>query len=372
MTQYRIALMPGDGIGQDVLEAAQIVLDQIRLDADFIPADIGWEFWRREGAALPQRTLDTLATCHCALFGAITSKPKQEAAAELHPGLQGQGLVYRSPIVQLRQHFDLYVNLRPCHAYPGNPLNYRDDIHLVIFRENTEDLYSGVEFHPLPADVRAALEARSPGMQAFRNTASDDIALSCRILTRAGCRRIVRRAFEYAQQHGCPSVTLVEKPNVIRETSGLMTREARQIAAEFPSIKYQEANVDAMAMWLIKNPQDYSVLVASNLFGDIISDEAAQLVGGLGFASSGNLGDKFAVFEPTHGSAPKYAGRHVVNPTATLLAVKLMLDWLGEKGKARALEQAIAGVIAEGHIRTYDMGGHATTLEMAQAIASRL
>ncbi len=372
MPKYRIALMPGDGIGQDVLEAAHIVLDRLHLDADFIPADIGWEFWRREGDALPQRTLDILAGCTCALFGAVTSKPKEEAAAELNPDLQGRGLVYRSPIVQLRQRFDLYVNLRPCQAYPGNPLNYRDDIHLTIFRENTEDLYAGVEFHPLPAGVRTALEAGSAGMRAFRNVASEDIALSCRLLTRAGCRRIVRRAFEYAQQHGLPSVTLVEKPNVIRETSGLMTREARQIAAEFPAIKFWEANVDAMAMWLIKNPQDYSVLVSSNMFGDIISDEAAQLVGGLGFASSGNLGDKFAVFEPTHGSAPKYAGRHVVNPTATLLAVKLMLDWLGEEDKAQALEGAIAGVIAAGRVRTYDMGGRHSTPEMAQAVAQRL
>jgi isocitrate/isopropylmalate dehydrogenase len=274
--------------------------------------------------------------------------------------------------VRLRQLFDLYVNLRPCKAYPGNPLNHRDDIDLVIFSENTEDLYAGVEFHPLPASVRLALETSSRAMAAFKTTAAEDIALSCRILTREGCRRIVRRAFEYALEHNCPSVTLVEKPNVVRETSGLMTREARQIAAAFPSIEYREANVDAMAMWLIKSPQDYDVLVSSNMFGDIISDEAAQLVGGLGFASSGNIGDKFAVFEPTHGSAPKYAGLYQVNPMAMLLAIKLMLDWLGEQEKARALEQAISGVIAQGHVRTYDMGGSHTTLEMAQTVAERI
>jgi 3-isopropylmalate dehydrogenase len=274
--------------------------------------------------------------------------------------------------VRLRQLFDLYVNLRPCKAYKGNPLNYRDDIDLVIFRENTEDLYAGVEFHPLPAEVRTALEMHSTGMKAFKNTPSEDIALSCRILTRTGCQRIVRRAFEYAQRYGYPTVTLVEKPNVVRETSGLMTREARKIAAEFPTVKFREANVDAMAMWLIKNPQDYGVLLSSNMFGDIISDEAAQLVGGLGFASSGNLGDQFAVFEPTHGSAPKYAGQYKANPIAMLLAVKLMLNWLGETDKAAALEQAIAAVIAEGRARTYDMGGNHTTLEMAQAVAAQL
>lgn len=372
MPKYRIALMPGDGIGQDVMDAAQIVLDRLALGAEYIPADIGWRFWCTEGDALPQRTLDTLKTCTCALFGAITSKPKEEAQAELAPELQGKGLTYRSPIVRLRQAFDLYVNLRPCKAYPGNPLNFRDDIDLVIFRENTEDLYAGVEFHPLPAEVRRALEAHSPPMAAFKHTPSEDLALSCRILTRRGCQRILRRAFEYARRFGYPSVTLVEKPNVLRETSGLMVREARAVAAEYPDVALWEVNVDAMAMWLVKNPQDYGVLVSSNMFGDIISDLAAQLVGGLGFASSGNIGDTFAVFEPTHGSAPKYAGQYKVNPIAMLLAVKLMLDWLGETERAQRLAQAIAGVIAAGRVRTYDMGGNATTLEMAQAVAERL
>jgi isocitrate/isopropylmalate dehydrogenase len=378
MPKYRIALLPGDGIGQDVMEAAQVVLDKLALDAEYIPADIGWEFWRTEGEPLPQRTLDTLKTCDCALFAAITSKPKEEAEAELIPELQGKGLVYRSPIVRLRQMFSLYTNLRPCKAFPGNPLNFRDDIDLVVFRENTEGLYAGVEFHPLPEEVREALKAHNPRMGTFDDIPGDDIALSCRIFTRAGCRRIVRRAFEYAHTHGYPTVTLVEKPNVIRETSGLMVREARKIAAEYPGIELWETNVDAMAMWLVKNPQDYGVLVSSNMFGDIISDLAAQLVGGLGFASSGNIGDAAhsagvrAVFEPTHGSAPKYAGLYKANPTAMLLAVKLMLDWLGEGDAASALEQSIAGVIAEGKVRTYDLGGDASTLEMAQAVEERL
>ncbi len=372
MPKYRIALMPGDGIGQDVMEAAQIVLDQIALDAEYVPADIGWEFWRTEGEPLPQRTVETLKTCDCALFAAITSKPKQEAGAELVPELQGKGLVYRSPIVRLRQMFDLYTNLRPCKAFPGNPLNLRDDVDLVVFRQNTEGLYAGVEFHPLPDEVRAALKAHNPRMAAFDAVPGEDVALSCRVFTREGCRRIVRRAFEYAQAHGYPTVTLVEKPNVIRETSGLMVREARKIAAEYSGIELWETNVDAMVMWLVKNPQNYGVLVSSNMFGDIISDLAAQLVGGLGFASSGNIGDDFAIFEPTHGSAPKYAGQYKVNPTAMLLAVKLMLDWLGEGEQAGALEQAVAGVIAEGRVRTYDLGGDASTLEMAQAVARRL
>ncbi len=305
---YRIAWMPGDGIGVEVMQAARVVLDAIGLDAEYVQADIGWEFWCKEGDALPARTIEILKSTDCALFGAITSKPKEEADAELAPDLRGKGLVYRSPIVRLRQMFDLYTNLRPCKAYPGNPLNYRDDIDLVVFRENTEGLYSGVEFHPLPDKVRRALEESSRAMSAFTDIASDDIALSARIITRRGAERIVRRAFEYARQYGYPTVTLVEKPNVLRETSGLMTRVARQVAKDFPEVQLWEANIDAIMMWLVKNPQQYGVMVTSNLFGDVLSDLAAQLVGGLGFAASGNIGDDYAVFEPTHGSAPKYAG----------------------------------------------------------------
>lgn len=365
--------MPGDGIGIEVMNAARVVLDAIKLDAEYTHADIGWEFWCNEGEALPQRTIEILKSSHCALFGAITSKPKEEADAELAPQLRGTGLVYRSPIVRLRQMFDLYTNLRPCKAYRGNPLNYRDDIDLVVFRENTEGLYVGVEFYPLPDDVRRALDA-SPGMRGFKDVASDDIAFSARIITRRGAERIVRAAFEHAQQHGYRNVTLVEKPNVLRETSGLMTRVARQVAQDFTArgIELWEANVDAMMMWLVKNPHQYGVIVTSNMFGDIVSDLCAQLVGGLGFAASGNIGKNFAVFEPTHGSAPKYAGQNKVNPIATFLAAKLMLDWLGEKDKAARLERAIAQVIAEGKARTYDMGGKSTTLEMAEAVAGKL
>ncbi|MFQ5577262.1 MAG: isocitrate/isopropylmalate dehydrogenase family protein [Anaerolineae bacterium] len=372
MPKYRIAWMPGDGIGVDVMEAAQIVLDRLGLDADYIPADIGWEFWRTEGEALPQRTVDTLKTCHCALFGAITSKPRDEAEAELVPELRGRGLTYFSPIVRLRQLFDLYNNLRPCKAFPGNPLNYRDDIDLVVFRENTEGLYGGVEYHPLPDPLRAALTDHNPKMARFKDVSADNIAVTLRVITRRGARRIIRAAFEYAQKFGYSGVTIVEKPNVLRETSGLMVRAARDIARDYPGLELWETNIDAQMMWLLKNPTDYGVLVTSNMFGDILSDLCAQLVGGLGFASSGNIGDTFAVFEPTHGSAPKYAGQYKTNPMAMLLTVKLMLDWLGETDKAARLEAAIAGVIQAGQVRTYDMGGQHTTLQVAEAVAERV
>lgn len=372
MAKYRIAWLPGDGIGNDVMEAARIVLDALDVDAEYVPGDVGWEFWRSEGDALPQRTVELLNSTDCCLFGAITSKPKEEAERELVPDLQGKGLVYFSPIVRIRQLLDLHTNLRPCKAYAGNPLNYRDDVDLVVFRENTEGLYSGVEFNPLPDEVRQALLNNHPKMARFAEVPADDIAISCRIFTRQGCRRIVRQAFEYAKRFGRPTVTVVEKPNVIRETSGMMVREARDVAKEYGGIELWETNVDAMAMWLVKNPQDYSVLVSSNMFGDIISDLCAQLVGGLGFASSANIGDNYALFEPTHGSAPKYAGQYKVNPTAMLLTVKLMLEWLGEIDLGQRLEKAIAAVIAEGEVRTYDVGGTSSTLEVARAVAGKL
>ena len=359
-------------MGNDVMEAAKIVLDAIGLDAEYIHGDVGWEFWRTEGDALPERTIELLKNTTCCLFGAITSKPKEEAEAELIPALKGKGLVYRSPIVRLRQQFNLHTNLRPCKAYAGNPLNYKDGIDLVVFRENTEDLYSGVEFHPVPEAVRQALKENSKPFQKFDKVPNEDMAISCRVITRGAAQKIVRGAFEFAKKHGRKSVTIVEKPNVIRETSGLMVREARKVAKEYPDIPLWETNIDAMCMWLLKNPHDYDVLVTSNMFGDIISDLAAQLVGGLGFASSANIGDGLALFEPTHGSAPKYAGLHKVNPMAMLLTVKLMLDWLGEAEMGSRLEGSIARVIKEGEVRTYDVGGTNTTLEVAAEVAKGL
>ncbi len=372
MAKYKIAWMPGDGIGIEVMEAARIVLDKLKLDAEYLPADIGWEFWKTEGEALPERTMDLLKSVDCGLFGAITSKPKDEAQAELSPELQGKGLTYRSPIVRLRQRLQLYYNLRPCKAYLGNPLNYQDDIDLVVFRENAEGLYSGVEFHPVADELREMMTKYAPALANFDDVDGKDMAMTTRVVTMRGADRIIRRAFEYAKKHGYPTVTLVEKPNVLRETGGMMVRVAREIHKEFPEIELWETNIDAQMMWMLKNPENYGVMVTGNLFGDILSDLSAQLVGGLGFASSGNIGDDLAVFEPTHGSAPKYAGMYKINPNAMLLTTKMMLDWLGETEKAQALEEAIAGVILDGKVRTYDMGGDNSTIDVANAVADRL
>jgi len=372
MSKFKIAMLPGDGIGVEVMEAARIVLDKIKFDAEYFYGDIGWEFWKTEGDALPERTIELLKTTDVCLFGAITSKPKEEAEEELIPELQGKGLVYFSPIVLLRQTFNLHTNLRPCKAFTGNPLNYKEKIDLVVFRENTEGLYAGVEFHPVPKQVMTSLAENHPKAKRFAEKPLEDIAISCRIFSRDCCQNIIRQGFEYAKDHNYKTVTIVEKPNVIRETSGLMVREARKIAKEYADIELWEINIDAMCMWLIKNPLDYGVLVSSNMFGDILSDLCAQLVGGLGFASSGNIGDNYAIFEPTHGSAPKYAGQYKVNPTAMLLTTKMMFDWLGLKDEANRLEHAIAAVIEEGNVRTYDMGGSNSSLEVAEEIANRL
>ena len=341
-SKYKIAWLPGDGIGVDVLEATRIVLDKIQLDADYIPGDIGWEFWCREGEALPARTIELLKTVDAAMFGAITSKPVKAAEEELALELKGKGLVYRSPIVRMRQMFDLYICLRPCKAFAGNPLNYKNDIDLVVFRENTEDLYSGVEFNPVPAELAELLAKLSRQFAPFKDTPLDQLAISNKIITRKGSERIIRAAFDFAQAHGRKKVTVIHKANVVRASEGMFLDIAKEIHKQYPEIEMDDANVDAICMWLLKNPRNYDVMVATNMFGDIISDLAAQMVGGLGFGCSGNIGLKLGIFEPSHGSAPKYGGQYKVNPIASILSAKMMLEWLGETEKAAAIEKATA------------------------------
>ena len=372
MSNYKIAWLPGDGVGIDVLEATRTVLDRLSLDIEYIHGDIGWEFWCKEGDALPQRTIELLNSVDAAMFGAITSKPSKEAVAELALELKDKGLVYRSPIVRMRQLFDLYICLRPCKAYQGNPLNLKDSVDLVVFRENTEGLYSGVEFSPVPEELHRVLSEQSPPFAKFNDIALDEYAVSCKINTKKGCERIIKSAFDFAEKHKRKKVTLVHKANVVRATDGLFLETGREISKQYPDIQCDEANIDALCMWLLKNTDNYDVLVAPNLYGDIISDLCIQMAGGLGFGCSANIGDKLAVFEPTHGSAPKYAGQYKVNPIATILAAKMMLDWLGEDDKAKTLEDAVAEVIKEGLVRTYDMGGSSSTLDMGNAIANKL
>ncbi len=389
MAKRTVVTMPGDGIGKPVLEEALRVLDAVGFEADYVHADIGWEFWVNEGNALPERTLKLLKEHRLGLFGAITSKPKDKAGAEISPALKDKGFVYYSPIVGLRQHFNLDLCIRPCRSFKGNPLNFirrKGDgfeepmVDVVIFRQNTEGLYAGVEWTDPPPNVREALGTHKKFAR-FADVKGDDLAVSTRIFTRQACNRIVREAFEYAKKFGYKSVTICEKPNVIRETSGMLEFEAKKVAGDFPGINLWSTNIDAQMMWLTKNPEDYGVIVAGNMFGDIVSDGFAGLVGGLGFANSANIGKDCAVFEPTHGSAPKYEKLDppIVNPIAMVLSSCMMLDHIDETDKAKAIRDSIAKVIADGKVRSYDMmklrggpdaigQGAATTTQVTDAI----
>jgi len=394
MSKHTVVTMPGDGIGNQVLPESLRVLKAVGFDADYVHADIGWDCWCNNGNALPERTIELLKKHELGLFGAITSKPNKAAQAELKPELQGKGYVYYSPIVTMRQKFNLDICMRPCVGFTGNPLNYirkRTDggfeephINTTVFRQNTEGMYAGIEWTNPPEIVRTALNSHAK-FKAFANVPGQDLAVSVRIITRPAARRIVTAAFEYAKKKKFKGVTICEKPNVVRETPGMMEETAKEVQKNYPEIQLWSTNIDAQLMWLNKNPEDYNVIVASNLFGDILSDAFAGLVGGLGFAASGNIGDTVAVFEPTHGSAPKYAELNppIVNPTAMILSAAMMVEHVGENDKAERIRNAVAEVVKEGKVRTYDMmrisggaksisQGAASTVQMTDAILAKL
>ena len=398
MEKHNIVCLPGDGIGKVVLEESVRVLDAAGFEADYVEGDIGWEFWCTEGNPLPQRTLDLIAEHKIGLFGAITSKPKDEAFEELAPELQEKRLVYSSPIVGLRQHFGLDICLRPCRTYTGNPLNFirrgpngtieEPKVDVAIFRQNTEGLYGGVEWSNPPSQVYDALMTHPKFSQNFGDAPVEEVSVSTRIFTKKYTERIVRAAFEHAKKYSYKSVTVCEKPNVIRETSGMMYKMAQQIqTADFPGIELWNTNIDAQMMWLTKNPENYGVIVAGNMFGDIVSDGFAGLIGGLGFACSAQYNPEtgIGVFEPTHGSAPKYADYPVsiVNPIAMVESACMMLDFVDEQNIAGNIRKAIAEVVVEGKVQTYDMAkmsgnadvvkkGAASTAQMADAIIDKL
>ena len=398
MSKRTIVSMPGDGIGKVVLDEAIRVLDAAGFEADYVEGDIGWEFWRSEGNPLPQRTLDLIAEHKIGLFGAITSKPKDEAFNALSPELQEKGLVYASPIVGLRQHFGLDICLRPCKTYKGNPLNFirrgpndsiqEPEVDVAIFRQNTEGLYGGVEWSNPPKQVYDALMTHPKFKQNFGDAPVEEVSVSTRIFTKKCTERILRAAFEHATKYDYKSVTVCEKPNVIRETSGMMYKMAQEIQkANFPEIELWNTNIDAQMMWLTKNPENYGVIVAGNMFGDIVSDGFAGLIGGLGFACSAQYNPEtgIGVFEPTHGSAPKYADYPVsiVNPIAMVESACMMLDFIDEQEIAKNIRKAVAEVVLDGKVKTYDMAkmtgkadvvdkDAASTVEMAEAIISKL
>ncbi len=398
MAKRKIVALPGDGIGQIVLEQTIRVLDAAKFDAEYIVGDIGWEFWRTEGNPLPQRTIDLIAEHKIALFGAITSKPKEEASTELAADLQNKGLIYSSPIVGLRQHFGLDICLRPCRTYEGNPLNFirrnkdgnidEPKVDVAIFRQNTEGLYGGVEWSDPSAQIYDAFLTHPKFKKNFGSTPKNEISISTRIFTKKATERILRAAFDYARKFGYKSVTVCEKPNVIRETSGMMYQMAKEMQKnEYSEIQLWNTNIDAQMMWLTKNPETYGVIVAGNMFGDIVSDGFAGLIGGLGFAASAQMNPDtgIGVFEPTHGSAPKYADYEtsIVNPIAMVESATMMLDFIDKPEIANKIRKAVAEVVKEGKVKTYDMmkmsgkadvvqKGAASTVQMADAIISKL
>jgi 3-isopropylmalate dehydrogenase len=325
---YKIAVIPGDGIGKEVMEATLHVLEALDVEFDYTFANAGDEYKEISGVALPQETIDIVKNSKACLFGAAG-----ETAADV--------------IVKLRQELDLYVNLRPVKSYPGTKSIFHD-LDFVIVRENTQGLYIGLEEE------------------------TEEGATALRVITRKASERICRFAFDYAKKTGRSKVTAVHKANVLKKTDGLFKEIFYKVAEDFSDIDTDDRYVDATAMFFITNPHMFDVIVTTNLFGDILSDEGAGLVGGLGLIPSANIGENTGIFEPVHGSAPRHAGKGTANPSAMILSAVLMLDYLGENNAARNIESALIKVLGEGKVVTKDLGGNASTMEMAQEIKNKI
>ena len=334
----RIAVLPGDGIGPEVIEATVKVLEAVQkalggLKLTLVYGEAGYNCLERYGTNVPQKTLEMLKQTDACLKGPMTT-PEEIGAPP-------------SAAVTIRKSFDLYANVRPCKTLPGVQA-LKPNIDLLILRENTEGLYFGTEFEVSP-----------------------EKGIALRVVTQEASERIARLAFQFASKRSC-HVTCVHKRNILRVTDGIFRSAVLKVAEEFSSVRVDEVHVDAMAMRLIKEPEKFDVIVTTNMFGDILSDEAAQLVGGLGFAAGANMGNGYGMFEPVHGSAPKYAGKNKVNPVATILAAKMMMEYLGEADAAGLIERAVEEVLREGRVRTYDLGGDSGTQGVGQAIAERI
>lgn len=330
---YKITLIPGDGSGPEVIAAAKRVVEATGVAIEWEQAEAGAAMIEKYGTPLPDETIESIRRNGVALKGPVTTPV---------------GTGFRSVNVAMRKIFDLYANVRPAKTYPGVISRY-DNIDLVVVRENTEDLYAGIE-----------------------HMVDEDAAESIKLITRKGCERIIRYAFDFAVREGRKKVTAVHKANIMKCTDGMFLDIARQIAKEYPQIEFNDSIVDAMCMRLVMHPEDYDVLVCPNLYGDIVSDLCAGLVGGLGLTPSANIGVSGAIFEPIHGSAPDIAGQHKINPTAAILSASLMLAHLGEAKAAADIEQAVTKVISEGKTLTQDMGGTASTEEFADAVIAAL
>jgi isocitrate dehydrogenase (NAD+) len=349
---HRVVFLPGEGIGPEITTAARSVIDASGVKIEWVIAEVGAEVEKKHGTPVPAHVLDAVSEARVAYKGPITTPfggPYRVRVDWDRPGTDpGQIRSYPSISVALRTELDLYANVRPAKSIPGIESRYAD-VDLVFFRENTEDLYRSIE-----------------------HKVSDDIAESIKVISRRASERIARAAFDYAKKHGRRKVTAVHKANIMKLTDGLFLDSVFDIAKQYPDIEVEDRVVDNMCMQLVQKPEIYDVLVLPNLYGDILSDLGAGLIGGLGVAPGANIGDKAAVFEAVHGSAPKYAGKNRANPTATILSMIMMLDHLGEAEAARRVETALKAVLKEGKETTVDLGGTAGTKEMARAVINRM
>ncbi|WP_024676433.1 isocitrate/isopropylmalate dehydrogenase family protein [Pseudomonas syringae] len=361
----RICVLPGDGIGVEVMEAALPVIAALGLPFDLLHADIGWECWRREGETVPGDTWKVMASCDATLLGAITSKPLAEAEAELPLPLQGHSRRYVSPVIQLRQNLDLYANVRPVTDMTGE-----NRFRFVVIRENTEGLYAGLDFGHIPDALVPLLEAREALGAAWQRAGQEDATVTLRLQTRSGLTRIFEYAFDYARNNNFSRVTFVDKPMVLRHSSAFARLIFEEIAQRYPEITGAIENVDAVALWMVQRPERFGVIVAENMFGDILSDLGAGVMGGLGFAPSGNFGNSGAYFEPVHGSAPAHAGLNKANPSAMFLAIAMMLEHLGYPAQSDCITRAVS-LVSRSAVRTYDMGGSHTTRQVGEAIVQQ-
>lgn len=349
MKTYRITLIPGDGTGPELVEIVKNVLSHLDVNIEWEEVIAGESAIEKYGTPLPEEVLDSIKRNKVALKGPITTPI---------------GTGFRSVNVALRQNLNLYACVRPCKIYPGVKTRY-ENLDIVVIRENSEDLYCGVEFAQF-SDEANYIISKSQG-KIF-----PDAAISIKPISITGTERIAKFAFEYAKKHKRKKVTAVTKANIMKFTDGLFFEVCRKVKENYPEIEYEERLIDNMCMQLVQKPELYDVLLLPNLYGDIVSDLCAGLIGGLGIAPGANFGDEYALFEAVHGSAPKYKGLNKVNPTALLLSAKLMLEYLGETESANKLENAIVETIKEGKYVTYDLGGSAKNYEMANAIIEKL
>jgi 3-isopropylmalate dehydrogenase len=333
MRAYKIAVIPGDGIGPEIMEATIKVLESLDIDFDFVHCEAGYEYWKRSGRQITQETIDVIKECDSCLKGPTATPP-------------GPG-TYKSVAVTLRQKLDLYANVRPFKSRRGVK-SLHDNVDFVLVRENTEDLYKGIEYRV------------------------GDSALGMRVITRRCCERIAKFAFELARRERRKKVTAVHKATILKETCGLFRDVCFDVSKSYPDITFDDTLVDTAALKLVRSPEEFDVMVTTNIFGDILSDEAAAITGGLGLAPGANIGDEYSMFEPVHGTVYHKAGKGVVNPCALMFSSAMMLRHLGEEDSARKLEVAIERVLEEGKQVTYDLGGSASTMEMAEAIITSL